>query len=231
MQNTHTSPTGIARNGNESSSHTKYTAILAHGTPLNIIPSVEKRSTRITQLNADGSTDRISGSAQREQVYAQGISENHLCTEQQLADGTILSLSLTNGFGETVVQAQPNTLGGFIYSYSEFNSRGQLVKTWSDTGADSTPSAPTLYVYDAMNNMVKQPLALTDAPAVSDSPMTETTPGVESLADGVYSTTTTTRYNAAGQPLSSVQKQLISGTASKKSRNDGQRRANHQELW
>ena len=40
--------------------------------------------------------------------------------------------------------------------------------------------------------------------------MTETTPGVESLADGVYSTTTTTRYNAAGQPLSSVQKQLIS---------------------
>ena len=40
--------------------------------------------------------------------------------------------------------------------------------------------------------------------------MTETSLGVESLADGVYSTTTTTRYNAAGQPLSSVQKQLIS---------------------
>ena len=40
--------------------------------------------------------------------------------------------------------------------------------------------------------------------------MTETTPGVESLADGVYSTTTTTRYNAAGQPLSNVQKKLIS---------------------
>ena len=33
---------------------------------------------------------------------------------------------------------------------------------------------------------------------------------MESLADGVYSTTTTTRYNAAGQPLSSVLKQLIS---------------------
>ena len=39
--------------------------------------------------------------------------------------------------------------------------------------------------------------------------MTESTPGVESLADGVYSTTTT-RYNAASQPLISVQKQLIS---------------------
>ena len=45
---------------------------------------------------------------------------------------------------------------------------------------------------------------------MSDSPMTETTPGVESLADGVYSTTTTTRYNAEGQPLTGVQKQLIS---------------------
>jgi len=47
-------------------------------------------------------------------------------------------------------------------------------------------------------------------PMMSDFPMTESTPGVESLADGVYGTTTTTRYNAAGQPLSSVQKQLIS---------------------
>ena len=40
--------------------------------------------------------------------------------------------------------------------------------------------------------------------------MTETTLGAESLADGVYSVTTTTRYNAAGQPLTGVQKQLIS---------------------
>lgn len=40
--------------------------------------------------------------------------------------------------------------------------------------------------------------------------MTETTQGVESLSDGVYSITTTTRYNAAGQPITTVQKQLIS---------------------
>ena len=167
-------------------------------------------ATRITQRNTDGSTARISGTAQREQVHAQGISGNHLCTEQHLADGTVLSRTLTNGFGETAVQAQPNTLGGFICTYSEFNALGQLVKTWSDAGADSTPSAPTLYEYDAMNNMVKQTLALSDAPAVSDSPMTETTLGAVSLADGVYSVTTTTRYNAAGQPLTGVQKQLIS---------------------
>ena len=46
--------------------------------------------------------------------------------------------------------------------------------------------------------------------AVSDSPMTETTLGAESLADGIYSVTTTTRYNADGQPLTGVQKQLFS---------------------
>ena len=61
-----------------------------------------------------------------------------------------------------------------------------------------------------MGNVVRQTLALTDAPAVSDSPMIETTHGVEALTDGVYSITTTTRYNAAGQPLISVQKRLIS---------------------
>ena len=44
--------------------------------------------------------------------------------------------------------------------------------------------------------------------------MTETTQGVESLADGVYSITTTTRYNAAGQPITTVQKQLISQLSS-----------------
>ena len=38
--------------------------------------------------------------------------------------------------------------------------------------------------------------------------------GVESLADGVYSITTTTRYNAAGQPITTVQKQLISQLSS-----------------
>ena len=42
----------------------------------------------------------------------------------------------------------------------------------------------------------------------------------EALADGVYSVTTTTHYNAAGQPLISVQKRLISqlsGTLESKS--------------
>ena len=69
---------------------------------------------------------------------------------------------------------------------------------------------PTLYEYDSMGNVVKQTLALAVLPSPANSPITETSFGAESLEDGVYSITTTTRYNAAGQPLSSVQKQLIS---------------------
>ena len=61
-----------------------------------------------------------------------------------------------------------------------------------------------------MGNVVRQALALAAAPAVSNSPVTETGYSAEYLQDGVYSITTTTRYNAAGQPLTSVQKQLIS---------------------
>ena len=109
-----------------------------------------------------------------------------------------------------MVQAQPNTQGGFICTRSEYNAKGQLVKTFADTGTDTTPTAATLYEYDSMGNVVKQTLALTDAPSPENSLITETSFGAESLADGVYSLTTTTRYNAAGQPLTSVQKQLIS---------------------
>ena len=69
---------------------------------------------------------------------------------------------------------------------------------------------PTLYEYDSMGNVVKQTLALAEQPSPENSPITETSFGAESLEDGVYSITTTTRYNAAGQPLTSVQKRLIS---------------------
>ena len=171
-------------------------------------------ATLITQKNSDGTTARVSGTGQRELVYAHSLSGNCECTEVPLADGTVISRTLTNGFGQTVEQAQPNTLGGFICTRSEYNARAQLVKSFADTSADTAPTAATLYEYDAMNTLVKQTLALSDTPTVSDSPMTETTQGVESLADGVYSITTTTRYNAAGQPITTVQKQLISQLSS-----------------
>ena len=184
------------------------TAYSADGLTTNV--TTPAGATTITQQNPDGSTASISGTAQRETLYSYSVQNGFICETQQLADGTIIAQTTTNGFGQVVVQAQPNTQGGFICSRSEYNAKGQLVKTWADTGLDTTPTAATLYEYDAMGNVVKQTLALAEQPSPENSPITETSFGAESLEDGVYSITTTTRYNAAGQPLTSVQKQLIS---------------------
>ena len=57
---------------------------------------------------------------------------------------------------------------------------------------------------------MKQTLALSATPTKDNSPIAEIAYSVESAEDGVYSVTTQTRHNAAGQPLTSTQKQLIS---------------------
>ena len=167
-------------------------------------------ATTITLRNADGSTARISGTAQRELHYSYTRNGNNLATTVTLADGSILSQSITNGNGQTIVTATPNTLGGFIYTRSEYNAKGQLTKQYQDTGSDTEPTAPTLYEYDSFGNMVKQTLALTDTPTPQNSPITELSYSVESTDEGVFSVTTNTRYNAEGNPLVSMHKSLIS---------------------
>lgn len=86
-------------------------------------------ATTITQQNPDGSTARISGTAQRETLYSYSVQNGFICETQQLADGTIISQTTTNGFGQVVVQAQPNTQGGFICTRSEYNVKGQSLSS------------------------------------------------------------------------------------------------------
>ena len=167
-------------------------------------------ATTITLRNADGSTARISGTAQRELHYSYTRNGNNLATTVSLLDGSILSQNITNGNGQTIVTATPNTLGGFIYTRSEYNAKGQLTKQYQDTGSNTATTAPTLYEYDAFGNMVKQTLALADTPTKDNSPVVEMSYSVESTNEGVFSVTTNTRYNAEGNPLVSVQKSLIS---------------------
>ena len=128
---------------------------------------------------------------------------------------TILSQTLTNGFGQIVAQVTPST-SSFIYDRSEYNAEGQIVRTGRDTGsgADAVSMAPTLYEYDAFGNLVKQTLACDDEPSVLNSPVREYAYGVENTEDGVYTVTMQTRYNAEGQPLVSLQKQLVSELSS-----------------
>ncbi|MBE6434569.1 MAG: RHS repeat-associated core domain-containing protein, partial [Akkermansiaceae bacterium] len=166
-------------------------------------------ATSITTRNVDGSTASISGTAQRSLVYVYDLNGNSLRTTTKLADGTTIAQSIVNGFGQTTVQAQASTTG-FIYSRSEFNARGQLVKQYQDTGWNTAKTAAALYEYDCFGNVSKQTLALADSPTKDNSPVVEMAYSVESAEDGVFSVTTQTRYNAAGEPLNAMQKQLIS---------------------
>ncbi len=85
----------------------------------------------------------------------------------------------------------------------------------ADTSArEAQRAAATLSEYDVFGNVSKQTLALDDSPTKDNSPVVEMAYSVESAKDGVYSVTTQTRYNAAGEPLSAVQKQMISQLSS-----------------
>ncbi|MBQ7088399.1 MAG: sugar-binding protein, partial [Clostridia bacterium] len=167
-------------------------------------------ATTITLRNVDGSLQCVGGTAQRELHYGYTRSGNNLATTVTLADGSILSQSITNGYGQTIVTATPNTLGGFIYTRSEYNAGGQMVKQYQDTGSGTAPTAPTLYEYDSFGNVVKQTLALTSSPTPQNSPIVELAYSVESTDEGVFSVMTQTHYNATGAELNTMHKQMIS---------------------
>ena len=167
-------------------------------------------ATFITVQNTDDSTARVAGSGQREELYVYDLNGNNERITTKLANDVILRQSITNGFGQTVVEARPNTLNGFIYTRSEFNAKGQMVKQYQDTGWNTVKTAATLYEYDSFGNRVKQVLALSDIPTKDNSPVVDIVYSVESADDGVYGVTTQTRYNAEGTALSTTQKRLIS---------------------
>ena len=170
-------------------------------------------ATSITTRNTDGFTASVGGTAQRALVYVYDLNGSNERHTTKLADGTTLAQRISNGFGQTTVQAQAST-SGFIYTRAEFNAKGQLVKQYQDTGWNTDKTAPILYEYDSFGNQVKQTLALVDTPTKDNSPVDEMTYSVESAEDGVYSVNMQTRYNAGGEPLVTTQKQLISQLSS-----------------
>ena len=167
-------------------------------------------ATFVMTSNPDGTTQTISGTGQRELQYSYDINGKNIATTARLMNNAILSQNIVNGFGQQITVTQPATNNRFIYTRSECNSKGQMVKQYLDTGWNTTSTASTLYEYDAFGNQVKQTLALTDTPTKDNSPVAEIVHSVESADDGVYSVTTQTRYNAEGTALTTTQKQLIS---------------------
>ena len=167
-------------------------------------------ATFVTTSYPDGSTQSISGTGQRAQLYSYDINGKNIAATVRLLNNSILSQNIVNGFGQQITVTQPATNNRFIYTRSEYNVKGQMVKQYQDTGWNTTSTASTLFEYDAFGNVVKQTIALSDTPTKDNSPMVEFDYTVKSLDDGVYSVSSWTRYNAEGQPINSSRKQLIS---------------------
>ncbi len=168
----------------------------------------------ITTRNTDGSTAHVYGTGQQEFYHVYDISNNRLRETVKLGNqSTTVSQVLANGFGQTVVQTTA-VPGGFVYDRSEYNAKGQLVRSWRDTGshADAQSTAPTLYEYDSFGNMVKQTLLLDDEAAddVTKNRITLQAFAVENLEDGVYSIASATRYTVAGNSLNQTKKEMLS---------------------
>ena len=119
-------------------------------------------ATRITTSHTDGSLASQSGTGQRALYYSYDIADELLRQSVKLADNAILEQTLSNGFDETVVVAQASTTG-YIYTRSEYNAKGQLIKQYQDTGTTETAMAATVYEYDSMGNRSKETLVLDEA--------------------------------------------------------------------
>ncbi|MGO5940698.1 hypothetical protein, partial [Akkermansia muciniphila] len=74
------------------------------------------------------------GTGQRERYHVYDIGDNCLRETVTLAgQTTILSRTLVNGFGQSVLQVTPTT-AGFLYDRSEYDEQGRLIRTWRDAG-------------------------------------------------------------------------------------------------
>lgn len=166
----------------------------------------------VTERHPDGSVLHVYGTGQRELYHLYDINNNCLRETVTLADkSNIVSQTLVNGFGQSVVQMMPTTVG-FLYDRSEYDQMGRLIRTQRDTGTHKGAifMAPTLYEYDSFGNVTKQILALVEDPGPTNSSVQKFSYSVENTDEGVFQVTVMTRYNIQGAPLTSISKQLIS---------------------
>lgn len=129
-------------------------------------------ATLVTEYHADGSVLHEYGTGQRERCHVYDIDNNCLRETVTLAGQTIiLSRTLVNGFGQSVVQVTPTT-AGFLYDRSEYDEQGRLIRAWRDAGAQegAVAMAPALYEYDAFGNMTRETLALAEQPFRTTAP-------------------------------------------------------------
>ncbi|MBT9450126.1 DUF4329 domain-containing protein [Akkermansia glycaniphila] len=169
-------------------------------------------ATLITERNPDGSLARQHGTGQRELLHEHDYSNARIRHTVKLADrSTILSQTLENGFGETVVVTTPSTTG-YLYDRTTYNNKGQITQRQRDTGsaAGSLAMAPTLYEHDAFGNPAKETWKLAATPTLANSRITTWAYRVETRADGIYRIAVATKNNGKGTTCTETAAQLIS---------------------
>ena len=164
-------------------------------------------ATLATRRHPDGTVLEQSGSGQRHLLHIIDTVDDGIrtATRTSAAEGSLLLLrTVVNGFGDTIRVATPNAVGGSNYANSSYNAKGQLIRQQTDA------LAPLLYDYDAMGNLIRQTVALSDAPTPADSRISEQTLTYEQRENGTYQTATRTDYNAEGQPVTTEEATLAS---------------------
>ncbi len=164
-------------------------------------------ATLITRRHPDGTVLEQSGTGQRRLHHTIDTVEDGIrtATRTSAAEGSLLlRRTVVNGFGDTIRVATPNAVGSSNYANSSYNAKGQLIRRQTDA------LAPLLYDYDAMGNLIRQTVALSDAPTPADSRISEQTLAYEQRENGTYQTATRTDYNAEGQPVTTEEATLAS---------------------
>ncbi|MBT9449339.1 RHS repeat-associated core domain-containing protein [Akkermansia glycaniphila] len=161
-----------------------------------------------------GAIDTETGTGQREihyapELVADGIRTMIFALNRETPGFIMLSRRTENGFGETVREEQASTQeDAWIVTENGFNAKGQLIRS------QTADMAPVIREYDVVGRMIKETVVLTEPATPQNSRITAYAYAVEKREDGIYTTTTVTGYNAAGEPLTSTRSTLASQTRS-----------------
>ncbi|WP_295874468.1 RHS repeat-associated core domain-containing protein [uncultured Akkermansia sp.] len=159
----------------------------------------------VTKKYYDGSIVWTGGTGQQEMETQLELTQEGILTTT-LSQGVVLSRTLQNGFGQTIRQEQPNTLGGFIVTSNTYNSKGQRIRTQTEE------MAPTLTEYNELGQTVKQTVLLDQLhqgdPAKNR--ISESSSRYWIREDGIYQKQTSITYNAEGLPLLQTTETMVS---------------------
>ncbi|KAA3291199.1 RHS repeat-associated core domain-containing protein [Akkermansia sp. BIOML-A12] len=166
-------------------------------------------ATQVVQKYYDGFIIFRGGTGQRETEAQINLTpEGILITI--FSQGSILTKTLENGFGQTIRQEQPNTLGEFIITRNYYNDKGQLICTQTED------MAPTMTSYNEIGYAIKETILLDqfNPDNVTKNRISENTICHQIREDGVYQLQTFITYNTAGFPLTQIKESLISELSS-----------------